>query len=281
MVIPSRTILSICAGIGGLDLGIRLALRNARTICYIERELFAAAVLVKRMQEGILDPAPVWSDIATFNGRPWHRKVYILAGGIPCQPWSCAGNRQGIEDDRWIWKDVLRIVRQVKPPIVFLENVPGFTRGGLERILADLAALGFDAEWGVFSAGEVGAPHRRERLFILATMEDAGRIRFQGGNQSEDDWNTYDAGRILDNNQRQKIFPPGPGEDKKWKKFKTSGRPLKPTLRRGDPGASKVVGMPGKEGWDSQIRGLGNTVVPLTAALAFGILGERIGLIEL
>ncbi len=163
------TVLSLCAGIGGLDLGLRLAC-GARTVCYVEREAYACAVLVARMEEGALDAAPIWFDLLTFDGRPWAGAVDIVAAGFPCQPFSVAGAQLGVEDERWIWPDIARIVREVRPRYVFLENVPPLVKHGLGIVLADLAALGFDAEWGVFAASEVGAPHQRERIFILARV---------------------------------------------------------------------------------------------------------------
>ena len=160
--------LALCAGAGGLELGLGLAIPAYRTVCYVERETYAAAVLTARMAEGWLHPAPIWDDVAAFDGRPWCGVVDIVSAGFPCQPWSGAGQRRGTTDDRWIWPDTVRVIREVGPTIVFLENVPGLLRGGLEYVLGDLASLGFDAEWDVFSAAGVGAPHRRERLFILA-----------------------------------------------------------------------------------------------------------------
>ena len=167
-------VLSLCAGIGGLDLGLRLAC-GARTVGYVERDAFAAAVLVARMAEAALDPAPVWDDLSTFDGRAWRGRVDLVAAGIPCQPFSVAGKRRGLADERWLWSDVLRILDETAARALFLENVGGFTRHGLGRVLADLAARGFAAEWDHFRASDVGAPHRRERFFLLAHADAALR----------------------------------------------------------------------------------------------------------
>lgn len=161
--------LALCAGVGGLDLGLRLALGSRfRSVVYVEREAYAAAALVARMEDAALDPAPVWDDLVTFDGRPWRGVVDLVTAGFPCQPWSVAGQRKGTADERWLWPDIVRIIREVDPRLVFLENVPGLLRHGLSIVLEDLASLGFDAEWDSFRAGELGAPHKRERLFILA-----------------------------------------------------------------------------------------------------------------
>jgi DNA (cytosine-5)-methyltransferase 1 len=162
-----RTI-SICSGIGGLDLGFHRAFPESRTVLYVEREVYPVAVMAARMADGLLDEAPVWSDLTTFDGAAWRGSVDCLIGGIPCQPFSVAGKRQGTDDERWLWDDVLRIIRDTECRVVGLENVPGFVRYGLPIVLRDLAELGFDAAWRVVSAASVGAPHIRKRVFVLA-----------------------------------------------------------------------------------------------------------------
>lgn len=161
--------LALCSGIGGLDLGLRLAIgEQYRTVCHVERDAFAAADLVARMEEAALDLAPIWDDVATFGGEPWRGIVDLVSAGFPCQPWSVAGKRKGTEDQRWLWPDIARIIGEVEPGLVYLENVPGLLRHGLREVLSDLASLGFDAEWTDLSAAAIGAPHRRERIFVLA-----------------------------------------------------------------------------------------------------------------
>src|SRR5579884_658546 len=167
--------MALCAGAGGGELAMRIALGDAyRCVVYVEREAYAAACLVARMADQTLDPAPVWDDVRTFRGRPWRGTVDLVSAGFPCQPHSSAGKRRHTADERWIWPDIARIVREVEPGWVFLENVPPLVRGGLDLVLRDLALCGFDAEWDVFSAAQVGAPHIRERLFVLAHAQ-AGR----------------------------------------------------------------------------------------------------------
>lgn len=171
-------VLSICAGYGGIDLGLRLAVPSARTVCWVEREAAACEILVRRMSEGWLDPAPIWTDATTFDGRPWRGVVDCIAAGIPCQPWSTAGKRKGFEDERHLGEELVRVVDEVGPGLVFVENVSGFVRLGAPDLLGRLANLGYDAQWGMFSAAGVGAPHRRQRVFLLAyrgSMADTGR----------------------------------------------------------------------------------------------------------
>jgi len=166
---------SLCSGVGGLDAGLRLALGDGvRTVCYVERDAYAAAVLVARMEDSSLDRAPVWDDLLTFDGSEWRGSVDLIVAGFPCQPWSVAGSRRGTDDARWIWPDIARIIGEVGPTYVFLENVPGLVSGGgLGEVLGSLASLGFDAVWESVRASDAGAPHRRERVFILGRERGA------------------------------------------------------------------------------------------------------------
>jgi len=162
--------LSLCSGIGALDLGIKLAVPQARTVCYVERESFCQATLVVRMEEAALDSAPIWDDLKTFDGKPWRGRVDCITGGYPCQPFSVAGSRRGAEDPRHLWPDIKRITEEVVPEIVFFENVSGHLSLGFEEVILDLEGLGYRIAAGLFTAAEVGAPHERKRLFILGRL---------------------------------------------------------------------------------------------------------------
>jgi len=171
-------VLSLCSGYGGIELGLQIATKGAaRTICFVEREAYLAVCLATRMQEGNLRPACIHSDLRTFDGSPWRPAMDrgVLAAGIPCQPFSTAdsqyrltGNHPTKDDPRRLWSEVLRVLGQVSPAVLFLENVWGIVQADLQEMLSDLARVGFDAEWDVFSAREEGAPHIRERVFVLA-----------------------------------------------------------------------------------------------------------------
>jgi len=170
---PAINIISVCSGIGGLDRGVARALRRmgftARTVCYVEREAFACAILAERMESGDLDTAPVWTDIADFPAGNFAVYADMVIGGIPCQDFSVAGHHAGTDGKRWLWPDFWRVTRESNAKIIFVENVPGFISGkGLNAVLSDLAACGWDAQWDCFSAAEIGAPHKRERFFLLA-----------------------------------------------------------------------------------------------------------------
>lgn len=168
-------VLGLCAGVGGLELGIRIAEPAARGVAYVEREAHACAVLAARMEEGALHPAAIWSDLATFDGKPWRGIVDCLASGDPCQPNSVAGKRRGSDDSRFLIDQVIRIIEECRPDRVFRENVPGNADGQLAALVPALEGLGYRVAAGIFSAGEVGASHRRERLFIMADrrLDDA------------------------------------------------------------------------------------------------------------
>ncbi|WP_282602437.1 DNA cytosine methyltransferase [Paracoccus sp. PARArs4] len=163
--------LSLCSGAGGIDLGLTLALPGYRAVGHVERETYAAATLVARMADAALDQALVWDDIATFDGKPWRGAVDIVSAGYPCQPFSVAGKRRGADDPRHLWPHVAQIIGEVEPPFVFLENVAHHLRLGFPEVASGLVSMGYRLAAGLFTAAEVGAPHRRERLFILAIRE--------------------------------------------------------------------------------------------------------------
>lgn len=173
MDLPTVNVLSLATGAGGLDLGVRMALGAARTVCAVEIEAYACAVLAARMEEGWLDPCPVWTDLRTFDGKPWRGVVDLVTGGYPCQPFSLAGKRLGADDPRHLWPHVARIVREVGPRWCFFENVAGHLSLGADLVLRELGEMGYRVEAGLFTAAEVGAPHRRQRLFILGDLADA------------------------------------------------------------------------------------------------------------
>ncbi|NHB78250.1 DNA cytosine methyltransferase [Rhodobacter sp. M37P] len=163
--------LSLCSGAGKLDLGLAIAIPGYRAVGHVERETYAAATLVARMEDASLDQAVVWDDVGTFDGRPWRGAVDIVTAGYPCQPFSVAGKRRGADDPRHLWPHVARIIGEVEPPFVFLENVAHHLRLGFPEVASGLVGMGYRLAAGLFTAAEVGAPHRRERLFILAIRE--------------------------------------------------------------------------------------------------------------
>jgi len=165
--------LALFAGAGGGILGGRLL--GWRTVCAVEINTYCAEILLRRQEEGALSPFPIWDDVETFDGRPWCGAVDIVSGGFPCQDISCAGKGAGINGkSSGLWGEMARIIREVQPRYVFVENSPMLTARGLGRVLGDLAEMGFNARWGVLGARHVGAPHRRDRIWILGYTNDEG-----------------------------------------------------------------------------------------------------------
>lgn len=166
MVVVMRE-LALFAGAGGGLLGGRLL--GWRTVCAVELDTYAASVLVARQNDGYLDPFPVWDDVRTFDGTMWRGCVDVVSGGFPCQDISPAGGRAGIDGERsGLWREFARIIGEVAPPFVFIENSQHLRTRGLVRVLKDLAALGYDARWGVLGADHTSAPHERRRMWIIA-----------------------------------------------------------------------------------------------------------------
>jgi DNA (cytosine-5)-methyltransferase 1 len=159
--------LALFAGAGGGILGGKLL--GWRTVCAVEFDPYAASVLVARQNDGFLPPFPIWDDVRSFRGEPWRGIVDVVSGGFPCQDISAAGRGAGIDGERsGLWMEMARIIGEVRPRFAFVENSPMLTSRGLGVVLGDLAAMGFDARWGVLGASDVGAPHKRERIWIVA-----------------------------------------------------------------------------------------------------------------
>jgi len=155
-----------CGAGGGILAG---SLLGWRTVCAVEKDEYARSVLIARQNDGCLEPFPIWDDVRTFDGRPWRGLVDVVSGGFPCQDISQAGKGAGIQGEKSrLWKEMARIICEVEPRSVFVENVPMLTSRGLGVVLGDLAEMGFDAKWGVLGAHHTGAPHKRDRIWIVA-----------------------------------------------------------------------------------------------------------------
>jgi DNA (cytosine-5)-methyltransferase 1 len=289
---------SLFTGIGGLDLAIEEVL-GARCVWQAESDPAARRCLSQHWPEVHCYPDVRLIDEAS-------ERPDIICGGFPCQDISVAGRGTGIDGARsGLWSEYARIVRVLRPALVFVENVPALASRGLDRVLRDLAALGFDAEWGVFSAAAVGAPHRRERLFLLAHA-DGERLRFESERQQQRQAERGNAepmddrealahadGERLEGRRlaqpttiasargdhpdgrrtvwRQHVFPPGPTGIASWPG-------PEPAIRRGD--ARIPAGMDRR--WRTanrstdRLRLLGNACVPQQAARALNTLIARI-----
>lgn len=284
--------LSLCAGYGGLDLGLHIAEPRYRTVGFVEREAHAAATLVARMADAALAEAPVWSDLRTFDGRPWRDRVHLVSAGYPCQPFSLAGKRRGTDDPRHLWPEVARIVAEVGPDWVFAENVEGHLDMGCADVVRDLDRLGYRAKAGLFTAREVGASHRRRRLFILAHANRERRRLFPGSDRGErigsagisvrhfgnelrpvrgEQCRAQLDGALVDDDGARldahvdviPLFAPGPGEFSIWHRLLAERPDLQPALLRTSDGLADRM---------DRARGAGNGVCSLAAAFAWATL---------
>jgi len=290
--------LALCAGVGGLERGIESILPGTRTVCYVEGETYSASVLASKMEEGSLPKAPIWSNVRTFDGKPWRGKVSFLSGGFPCQPYSKAGKQLADKDPRDLWPDFARIISEVRPEFIFLENVANVVKWALPTVLEDLSEMGYDAAWCVVAASDVGAPHKRSRWFLFAYLADSdsqsyskpqrtgGELRQKGSRLEggKDKGQTRDfirsgSEKISNSNSQGTIRHRNKSQEGQVFKRHTHQKGFKP---RGssiwwqiEPRMGRVVD--GVADWVHRMRACGNGVVPQQAAYAYSILIERCG----
>jgi len=202
----TTTHLGLCAGYGGIELGLKRVIPNLRSVALCEIEAFAVANLVSKMEAGLMEPAPIWTDLKTFPWESFRDKVDILSGGYPCQPFSAAGKRLGGEDPRHLWPYIADGIRLLRPKLCFFENVEGHISLGLREVVGELEQIGYSTAWGIFSAAEVGAPHQRKRVFIMAYRD---RERGQLSN-----WWRESAEQMpfSDGETRGNVWPSRPGQ---------------------------------------------------------------------
>ena len=179
--------LALFAGAGGGILGGHLL--GWRTVCAVEFAEYPRRVLLARQRDGMLPAFPIWDDVRTFDGKPWRGRVQVVSGGFPCQDISVAGSGDGLDGERsGLWLEMARIIGEVQPEFAFVENSPALTSRGLGRVLGDLAEMGFDARWGVLGAAHAGAPHLRERIWILADADGSYSDGWRGALQMGRHW---------------------------------------------------------------------------------------------
>ena len=166
--------LDLFSGIGGI--GIALKQFGVRTVAYCERDRYAQGVLLSRMRSGDIDRAPIWDDVRTLSYKHFRISIDIIYGGFPCQDISVAGAGKGLEGERsGLFFEIVRLVKEIQPSFIFLENVPAIRTRGLDRVCFELASLGYDIRWTTLSAASVGANHKRDRSFLLGYSKHNGR----------------------------------------------------------------------------------------------------------
>lgn len=240
--------LALFAGVGGGILGGHLL--GWRTIAAVEIEDYPRRVLLQRQADGLLPRFPIWDDICTFNGNPWRGKVDVITGGFPCQDISVAGKGDGLEGERsGLWREMARIIGEVRPNFVFVENSPMLVTRGLGTVLGDLVKLGFNAKWGVLGGDNAKLPHRRKRIWLLATHHDC----------KHEEW-------ML----KQKVF-----------EFKGISREYANGVDKNEQGLRSILspglcrtpnGLPHQM---DRLKAVGNGQIPIVAATAWRILSDQ------
>ena len=287
--------LALFAGAGGGLLGGHLL--GWRTVCAVEWEAYPASVLCARQNDGLLPSFPIWDDVQTFDGKPWRGIVDVVSGGFPCQDISAAGRGGGIEAERsGMWKEMARIISEVRPRYAFVENSPMLTSRGLGTVLRDLAQMGFDAEWGVLSAADVGANHKRERIWILAYSNSNSNFRQKSESvglqnktqrkprtQHSSTWQSSGTSSLLRKNSLQRYeksnlaYSSSKNVERQCKPFRvqearntigsSSWWEIEPNVDRVANGVAARV---------DRLKAIGNGQVPLCAATAWNLLRKRI-----
>ena len=273
--------ISLFSGYEGFGLGLTLAGIPFRTVLYCEIENYPQEIIRQRIRDGFLDDAPIWPDVRSLDGRPFAGKVGLITAGFPCQPHSVAGQRRGADDERNLWPETARIIGEVRPRHVHLENVPGILSGGAGRppyggeVTAQLAALGYVGFARTLAAGEIGASHWRERWWVLANSDDQ-----HWSFQPEQPNVTREAvlgehGTVLAHTEGQcgalrPAWPPGPEDFDGWREALQIDPTVEPSIRRVAHGHPHRM---------DRIRALGNGIVPPMAAAVLpggGDTGKRI-----
>jgi DNA (cytosine-5)-methyltransferase 1 len=218
-----------------------------------EIEPYPRNVLLARQRDGILPKFPIWDDVCTLDGKPWRGSVDLLCGGFPCQDISAAGKGAGITGERsGLWKEYARLIGEMRPRFVFAENSPLLRTRGLGVVLEDLAALGYNARWGVLGARDVGAPHKRDRMWVLAY---AMHQRLQGDQ----------CARGLDSQGRQESDGSTSECGSLWWHTDPAESPTEPIVGRVAHGVAHRV---------DRLKAIGNGQVSQCATMAFSILSE-------
>jgi DNA (cytosine-5)-methyltransferase 1 len=236
------TVGSLFSGIGGFDLGLERA--GMKVIWQSEIDEFASKVLKKHWPD-----VPNLGDITKVDWSEVERPD-VICGGYPCQPFSTAGKRGGADDPRHLWPAMHNAIRVLRPRYALMENVRGHLSLGFNRVLGDLAEIGYDAEWQVISAAAVGAPHKRDRVFIVAYAAsehgNGRKDKFVYSKQSETISEFRNGGRSYVVGNNDWLFEPNVGR--------------------------VANGIPDRV---DRLKGLGNAIVPQVAELVGALVVEH------
>ena len=262
--------LDLFSGIGGI--GLALSEFGVRTVAYCEQDRYAQGVLLSRMQSGEIDRAPIWDDIRTLS-KELLPQIDIIFGGFPCQDISVAGLGNGLAGERsGLFYEIIRLTKEIRPDFVFLENVPAIRTRGLEQVVKAFTEIGYDCRWTCISAASIGAPHKRERWFLLAHANSVcvwDRREWSQKRKAETDSITQHNGTkesladsMLSGLERQR---------KKSRRVETEQHhACDDSWWAIEPNVGRVVnGLPMRM---DRIKCLGNSVVPLQVKTAFNLL---------
>lgn len=267
---PVIPYVSLCSGYEGIGLGLHRCIPNLRAVAYCEREAFAIANLVAKMENGFLDSAPVFTDVANF---PWAELTEVMAGGVlsfgwPCQPVSTAGKRKATEDERWLFDIIADGIAIMRPGILFAENVEGLLSAKMPdgssvfgHCIQRLESLHYRVAAGIFSASEVGAPHQRKRVFILAVSSSfrgaaglSGSLQRHEGESGESDDGGHQAWPSRPGEQQYGWEPPRVVADSHRLDRSAQAEGREHDRQTGPAGEA----MGDTEGWEDNGRGPGN-----------------------
>ena len=262
--------LHLFAGIGGGILGGMLL--GHRCVGAVEIDPYCRKALLARQRDGVLPSFPILEDVKEFDGKPWRGRVDVVCGGFPCTPWSSAGKRLGTADPRHLWPEMARIIGECRPRYVFAENVAA---EAFREPFRDLRAMGYQlAPLLTLSAGDLGAPFERSRVWLLAA--DADR---QGQHVEPEHAEVAGVPEARDAPRARLEKRQGERGDTRPQQPPAIGATWRSTPRRlvrlVSGSASRV------ESRKDRIRAVGNAQVPAVAALAFRMMFERIVLVEM
>lgn len=262
-------VLDLFSGIGGFSLGLERA--GMKTVAFCEVDKKCQQVLKKHWQ-GV----PIFDDVATLKGENIEETVDVICGGFPCQDISLAGKGAGLAGKRsGLWSEFKRLIEEIKPKYAIIENVSALRSRGLDQVLREISEIGYDAEWHCITASSVGAPHRRDRIWILAYPNSAGRREsneaMERGSSEQLDSSSVQSSQDVSNSNVTRLerwLSDGIASSQGWEES-SDGRTTERSVRwrRGrngewtsEPSVGRVVdGFPGRV---DRLKQLGNAVVP-------------------
>ena len=259
--VPKLRGLSLFSGVGGIELGLA---PWVETVGYVENNEYARSVLQRNMDLGRLSNAPIFNDVKKVDGREWLGRIDLITAGFPCQDISVVGKRKGLAGERsGLVREVFRIAKDSRCPIVFLENVANVTRCGGGEVVDTLGSLGYLVRWAIIAASEVGAPHQRKRWFCAAIKKALVVNPADVWDDLSVQARPNTACILGAGSQVLHDFPPSRSDVLGWKTWSKKHPQTVPVVHCGFNGVPKRLGA---------LQAFANACVPQQAALAWRIL---------